>query len=184
MEETTKSKTLAQYHKVRNHSFVCGVIFFVRIPTINVKDVRPDFSRATPFSIVNINSFNASLAVELEVVNDNYFNLLFDWIDVKGYNALYDNAKTPVAIGNIGNSTDRLKINHKSVTNFTLPTVLSYDINKDKERSFFNYVLKQCFGGGDKTLTLDLDIDLGFTMIAWTKKAPNVASTVKFKCPF
>ncbi|KAI8849535.1 hypothetical protein BC829DRAFT_416772 [Chytridium lagenaria] len=162
---------------------VAFAIFWVRIPSVSIKEIRPDTTQTT-LRIQGLQAFNVSLQVDLSVTNDNFFNLLFDYIDVDAFNPNYDSGNTPIGKGSVGSSSDRLKINSRSVTTFTLPAVLSYDSEKDKNGAYFTYILKQCFGIGDRMLGLDLHIDLGFTIISWTRKAPMIKSSANFKCPF
>ncbi|KAJ3111449.1 hypothetical protein HDU96_005682 [Phlyctochytrium bullatum] len=159
---------------------VLFVLFWVRIPTLNILSITPTGASAAPFTRQD---FNLSLRVEMGVKNENFFNLLFDYVEVVGYNSAYDNGRTPIVRGSVGSAQERLKINARSTTNFTLPTVLTYSASKDPTLSFFNYVVDRCvLGNNGKVVDLDLDIDLGFTLIAWTRKAPNVRLQDKLRC--
>ncbi|KAJ3197374.1 hypothetical protein HDU67_003747, partial [Dinochytrium kinnereticum] len=99
------------------------------------------------------------------------------------FNPNYDVGNTAIGRGSVGSSSERLKINARSVTNFTLPATLSYEAAKDRNAGFFTYLFKQCYGTGDRSLYLDLNIDLGFTLISWTRKAPMIRTSATFMCP-
>ncbi|KAJ3175220.1 hypothetical protein HK101_010710 [Irineochytrium annulatum] len=168
-------------------AIVAVVVFFliygIRIPKITVQGVTLDPNN--PFSVrPPFDAFNISLLINAQVENNNFFNLLFDEIDVDAYNSNFNSGNSPIAHGQQGNSTDRVKIFGNAKTNVTLPTTIAYNSTKDPGLTFLNYLLNTCDGGAaSNQLALNLKVYLHFTLISFLKYAPSVDAPVSFACP-
>ncbi|KAJ3138801.1 hypothetical protein HK101_003693 [Irineochytrium annulatum] len=98
----------------------------------------------------------------------------------------YGEGNVPIATGSVGNYSDKVWVYNHNKNNISIPTNITYNIANDTSLSFLRYLDTQCStpkNGGDRSIALNLTVDLHFTMLAFTKQVPTIHTSVNFDCP-